>query len=133
MNIKKLIDDLKFDVSTLDEQMIRHPGLYAWYATKQAASERAAIMAKVRLDQAKAAARKEARSETFGQKVTLEAINDEIMFDAQVISAFENHASAKSELEFYKGACESLRAKKDLMINAAKSALQEKLSTPRVT
>lgn len=133
INAEQMADDVSFTEATLDDNMIRQPSLVAYYGQLVAKAQFNMDNAKQIVEIAESKEAQQMRDEAAdnGTKITESQINSTLPTRSRVMKARKNYNQAKSDFEAAKVALESLRHKKDMMIQIAvgrRSEMENKIN-----
>lgn len=128
----QIAEDVSFTEATLDDEMIRQPALVAHYGRLVADLQYKMDTAKQILEITESRAAQEMRDEAAdnGTKITETQINSTLPTREKVMKARKQYNRAKADFEAAKTALESLRHKKDMMIQIGvnrRSELENKI------
>jgi len=109
--------DFKFSAETLDEDIMKQPALYAYYAEKAVEAEHKRDLAEIRLrevgaERALAIRKKLAKK---GEKVTEGLINNKLVTDKEYRKAQKEYLEAKAKADKAKVVKEAFKQRRDMI------------------
>jgi hypothetical protein len=130
-NQNKLAGDLNIDKTDLDEEIVKQPALYSYYAERQAEADQKVKDQKLALEVFEAALDRQIRDKALAKREKL--TEQQVVMRMKNSDAWINHRKKVNELtaqaDQIKGIVEAMRQKKDMLITISANARQELNST----
>lgn len=126
-DIQQVMRDLEFDKSDLDSAWSEHAKLVMQYGHKLAEAEKSAATAKRKFDILEAQLYREARSSLSfdGVRVNESMIESEVKRNPSYNTSRSLYEALRAEADNYKAAVVSFSHRRDMLVQASKSAIIE--------
>jgi hypothetical protein len=130
----QMITDCAINLSDLDGAFIAQSSLVAYYASRHADAIRQSERLKLMLEVTEARAAKTYREEALaaGEKTTEARISQEVTLNTTVVKARMALIDARQVTDVLKGACDSLRQKRDMLIQLGVDRRDERRGDARL-